>query len=413
MFPHLAFAAAAAISTAIGSVGDARSPPTAEQGRLLEVAANRPAVADGDNAWRYVLALPAPAGADLEAVSRSQIAWLEVVNRVGREKAGEDPLQDSPKPRDARSPGLSAITQACGTQKQAECIALLGSHSRAGWNAGDEQLLTRYRVVLMRNGWREMLPMRGDIHFAPYADLIDGQKLYFIRLLEDAQESDAAMLRAAFQADLRFWRMLQANADLLISKMIGVAGIRQHYFFVNEILRRLPREIQRHAIPDEWRHATNGAELSMWRVAAGEYAVAAGLAAAGRYGVEVTQEQPPEQVLRQIARNYVLFAREFETPLERFPTAAQGFKAKMAGDFADPSGYALRTGSIEALRQLALLVANMRIEGVPKAQVGKRLKSEAGRNPFTGQPYEWREAEGFVVFLGPGDRPSRERLFAY
>jgi hypothetical protein len=384
--------------------------PTTEQHRLEELWAARPSVGDDDNAFVLAIAVRAPSDADLDAVSRRQKAWYEAWSREGSKQAGPDPLAGQRPFKDSRTPALAAITQNCTTNVQVDCSALLaGVDPAIAWSAGDELLLARYRQLLGFKSWLETPFTHPDMPFGPYADLLDGQRLHLIRLFLDADHVDAAALRNGLDGDLRFWRTVQENADNLMSKMIAVAAIRQHFIYANETLRRLPVGKQRAAIPPQWRRVTSVQELSMWRVAAGEYLFAKG-AIADDPGIK--RAAWPAQ-FRASARQWVAFATTFDVPIEQFSAAARELSTHLEPEFTDSSGYGLRVATTESLRRAALLVADLRADGVPPGEVAARIAASTLRDPLTHAPFEWHEAQHSLVFLGPKDPPDRARTLVY
>ena len=55
-----------------------------------------------------------------------------------------------------------------------------------------------------------------------------------------ADDGDVAAASALLASDARFWRMVHASADSLITKMIAGAALRRHFEWGNLVLRGFP-----------------------------------------------------------------------------------------------------------------------------------------------------------------------------
>ena len=96
------------------------------------------------------------------------------------------------------------------------------------------------------------------------------QRLEFLRLRALADAGKVDEVRDALEADLTFWRLVFRNSDILITKMIALAAVRQHFFYGNLVLRHLPADKSATAIPASWTQPFTTEELSMLRTLAGE-----------------------------------------------------------------------------------------------------------------------------------------------
>ena len=85
-----------------------------------------------------------------------------------------------------------------------------------------------------------------------------------------AGQGKVAEVRAGLSADFDYWRGAQLNAETLIAKMIAVAALRNHFFFSNLVLRRLPADQVMSAMPPDWQRPFSDEERSMLLVMGGE-----------------------------------------------------------------------------------------------------------------------------------------------
>jgi hypothetical protein len=269
-----------------------------------------------------------------------------------------------------------------------------------------------------------------------YADVMDGQRLLLLGLRAAAARGDSELIRTTLDRDLRFWRETQQSADILITKMIAVAAIRQHFRYGNLLLREFPAARASQAIPESWQVEFTRAELSMLRVFAGELVYFEGMIRtswaradqaradsedfadgniAGRLIDGVPRLVPLQYHVNHLAEVYLAVGEGYEEPLPRYAETTKALKAKFArnGTKWTPETYAQRVGSIEGVRRAALLTVTLRARGVPVAAVPDELRSATLRNPFDGAPFEWDANEQAVVYTGPEEHKWRRTEFTY
>ena len=255
--------------------------------------------------------------------------------------------------------------------------------------------------MLARGRWFEVVPFLGEGPLPPFGEAFEGQRVQMLELRQAAAAGDAARVRDTLQADLAFWREVLKSSDILISKMIACSAIRNHFFFGNLVLRRMPPALQAEAIPPLWRQPLSTEEKSMFRAMAGEFEYARGRvewlrsADAGyeefdeEYEEDLVDEwlgkighrvRPWQRQLNHVADAYLGLAEAFTVPLDQYQRAEINFAERFADN---PVGnrittYALRVGSVEGMRRAALLTAELRSRAVP--EVGG-VRRGGGRKP--------------------------------
>jgi hypothetical protein len=77
------------------------------------------------------------------------------------------------------------------------------------------------------------------------------------------------------------------------------------------------------------------------------------------------------------------------------------------------SEYAVRVSDLEGIRRPALLVAELRSEGVAKEDVGQRMLRSDIVDSYTNEPFTWRDSSDSVVFHGlePHGRSQHEIIY--
>jgi hypothetical protein len=388
--------------------------------RLKQVFAERPVVADADNAFLDVYGFLSPADADAHEVG---------ARRAKAKSASADPKKPAFDTKEQRSQALSQVVDACRAAIARACASALERVKGEAPLSGIEQLLlARYEVLLGRRGWSEIGVTDPMAPRVTYEGAIEAQRLFLIRLRNVAAAGDAAKVRAALGRDIAFWRMVLSSSNMLVSKMIALAAIRQHFTFGSFVLRDLPPERATEAIPAQWREEFTLQERSMLRALAGEIMFAEKVMQAGEGRMLVSPDPEPggvfdklahrknrEPKLDEIADAYLSAAQAFQAPLHEYEAVAAKVHAEYARSRAgwDVSQYAERVGSAEGMRRAALLTVELRSQSVPVAGLPERLNSSPLRNPYNGQPFTWDAADQAIVFIGPEQRDNKRQAYLY
>jgi hypothetical protein len=419
---------------ALASCGPAKPDAMAT---LKKVFADRPTVADADNAFLDVHGFAAPEGVDPHELGARRVAWLEKF-RVDPETAGDDPGKPALDVKGSRSQALRQVIAACRAAVARACGSAL-ERVKGNLPLSDIEpvLLARYEVLLARRGWYEIGTAVPRAPLPSYEGTMEAQRLLLIRLGDAAAAGDVEKVRTTLSQDLAFWRRMLGSSDVLISKMMGLAGIRQHFSLGSHLLRVLPADRVMDAIPAQWHEEFSADELSMRRPMAGEIVLSEALykeAEAGLYGLDWMNEPGDELqdpvdrlmnrvsdvrssglTLGQIADYYLSAAEAFQAPLSEYEAAAAKLakrypSSKMGSDIGQ---YALRIGSAEGMRRAALLTARLRSHSVSVTELENRLGESPLRNPYNGQPFVWEAADQAIVYTGPEHRKFARQAYLY
>jgi hypothetical protein len=111
----------------------------------------------------------------------------------------------------------------------------------------------------------------------------------------------------------------------------------------------------------------------------------------------------------------------FEVPFPQYPLAIENFqpfleeaqKTSQSFNLYNPYGkalfgmgalffqdYQVRVTDLEGLRQLSLATAELRSQSISPEGVTKALEKSPYKNPYSGKPFSWDEANKSVVFQG-------------
>jgi hypothetical protein len=313
--------------------------------------------------------------------------------------------------------------------------------------------LQRYRTLLGLHAWRDAVPYHVNAPLPAYSPVTHAQRLYLLSMMQLAQRRDADAVREGLNADFAYWRAAQLQADLLIGKMIALAGLRNHFFYSNLVLRQLPADQAARAMPPDWAREFSADERSMYLVMAGEWMYSQSVLSSAAESVELigsdAEEFPAttidkwlsyltvpmfqvQDTLNGVADNHLRCAQQFAVPMNQYAAAKLAIENHLrdhphpisvynpVGDYflqmsesVTCVNYAYRVANPEGMRRAALLVAQLRARGIPRDAVGSEVARAELREPYTDAPFEWDAKTASVVFNLPEHHNGRRHDFYY
>jgi len=427
-------------------------PPSAAARRFEEIIAARPQVPARENAIVYLLGFNAHADQDPHEIGARRLVWLETY--TANTKPESDPLPDPLDLKSQGSPLIEPINKECGNDDRKSCADAFATIAREWQPTEMESLaLQRYRTLLGHRAWRDVVPLHMAAPLPAYGSVMHAQRLYHLSLLQLAAPGKVDAIRDGLSADLAYWRGAARTSELLISRMIAVAGMRNHFFFANLVLRRLPADQVMLAVSPEWQREFSADERAMHLVMAGEWKFSQGVlhsvldseemvesmgedyepSTIGRWLNYLARPMLKEQdTTNGIADRYLRFSEQFSVPLNQYPAVKLAIE-KRASEHPQPisiynpvgdyylreieavtyTDYAFRAANPEGIRRAALLVAQLRARGV-KADAAAEEVARAGlREPYTNAPFEWDSKRQSIVYTSPEDHHWRRHEFFY
>jgi len=405
--------------------------PSADYLHLERLIANRPPLGDAQNGYVYLLGIRAPADVDPRYLGERRLTWFETLDH-DMSRLNDDPGENGITFRNARAHDIGALADDCDSADWRKCQATFASiPDAARWNPTDLLLTARYRELIHYPAWREHVGNDIRQPIAGFADAIWGQRLLFLAM----RRADAQTLRDMLSRDHAFWRTVLGSSDTLLTKMIAVSALRQHYRFGNLLLRACSPAVMDSTIPDGWRRPLTREELSLESVLAGEIVQLKSLwrdPASNEF--EKTSRVPfyqPQDVANEMAADYRSVAAAFDVPLSEYLRVERQLLARPmnhvfpsrlydAGGYflrskvrASYEKYALRVAAVEAWRRAALITTQLRARGIPPERLPAELAAAALRNPFDGSSFVWSDADHAVVYEGTEDQPAARRRQVY
>lgn len=426
-------------------------PPIPEIAILKSLQDPDATIVSDENSYLYILGFSAPPDADPMALGLERHAWIQKARPEFTDDG--DPLPFGYDLSEERSDSVEQFAQTC-SDSEVECLRLLQSKGETleEWLTTERWLLDRYRTLLDMPEFREPVPIDLLAPLPSYGVIFEAQRLHLADIWLSAAKSDAAVVNAALERDLVYWRMVLQNSDALITKMIAAAAVARHFKLGNLALRRLPAELAADGIPASWRRQISDQERSMKRSLAGEWVffdesirkVAdedpfgdwTGLDEATTWDRVLSVVFKPfwqrQELANQHALNMLKISDAFSVPYNEVPRAIdraneieesvhQPFSRLynftgdlvMFANYSSFTNYALRATDLEGIRRAALLASELRADGVAENQVADHLLITEIVDPYTNKPFTWDDEAGAIVFYGlePYDRAKHKIIY--
>lgn len=437
-------------------------PPSEAALRLEEVFHNKPPVRNEENAYVYLMGFSVGEAEDPKEWGMRRIAWAHrLVDQVG-EHGSEGQPGASFDIRTARSPAVQALLEACRAVDRA-CLSALegGKETIAAWLDAEGWLLNRYRVLLAHPGWRETLPLDDRAPLPSYAEVLEAQKILFVRAWQLARRADAVGVKGLLEEDVRFWRQILDASDTLVAKLVATAALERHFTWSNIILRQLPTDQLLQGIPELWTEPISESERSMMSSLTGEWMLLANslkqladradFASRSRIMESAPDEEPvaqrlqslllapmfqPQDTINHRADLLLTMAEALHVPYEQYLDIVERARTRMSepdeeemmssmriynfvgnvlSAIATPDylSYGVRVADLEGVRRSALLAAELRSQRVAPEEVRQHLSEATLRNPYSGEPLLWNDDTEAIVFVGLAQPERRRYVMLY
>ncbi|WP_237065811.1 hypothetical protein [Microbulbifer guangxiensis] len=401
------------VAALIINLEDASPSPVAQQMRALVV--ERPKLDEASNAYVAALGFDGEKGASAQEWGRKKLDWLSSVTGNANEvDYGDTPGETWSVSRD-RDPRFRVFAS------DPDAFLSTDDAMLADWVADEAWLLDRYLTLTGYPHWRGGIPRNAAEPFVPFSDVMEGQKLLMGKAMLAAAAGNGDEVSALLERDLRFWRMVLAESELLITKMVAGAAVGRHFQLGNEILRRLAESDSPDVsgVPEAWREPLTVEERSLQRVMAGEWLygnrVLKDILESGEYEPMLSLLMKPlfqpQDLENRRAETLARWGAPLEVPLEDLTAALESTRRQLDNQgrglglynlpgrlltswevgLPEYEEYVVRVADLEGVRRAALLAAQLR--------AGNPAEESGLVNPYTGEPLPL-ENGSIVKFIG-------------
>lgn len=234
---------------------------------------NRTPVDVADNGYIYLLGFDAAKDLDPNIVGQTRIKWS---NEVIRPATGE--FLSFPDAHYSFEKELSKkfkkIIDAC-VQIGSDCMSGIHNNRELIQQSSQEIAwkVDRYLQLISYPAWLELAKVDIHLPLPSFGDVMKTQRLSFVHSF--ATENNKTIVEL-LDRDLRFWRTVLKNTDMLIAKMIAVAAIKNNFSWTNYYFLGLDVDNKSEFLPTKLMQPFTNEELSMRRCLIGEWFFYAG-----------------------------------------------------------------------------------------------------------------------------------------
>lgn len=336
-------------------------------------------------------------------------------------------------------PGMELLSNHC-KPSTSDCIKTVVDNSEeiALTIKEGRWVIDRYSDLIEHRTWVENIYLDVRLPFPGYQHFLDAQRLYMADIFMRRDTLSAEDIRQALEKDLIFWRRVQQDSAILITKMISLVAIQQNFYWTNQLICHSPVDEQFNLLSHTHQTPLGKNELSMYRVLVGEWTFGS------RFIFDVPEEMAEwgdeyanlsrarvffqfQATVNLMAEQHAALLRHIDRPLDEYPHALASMdqiynQESQLGYFFKPANavgrilvavaapaygdYFVRVSDIEGQRRALVLVHQLRQQQIPLDQVAEAIAASDIRNPYTGDAFEWDAELQAVVFTGlqRGDR---------
>jgi hypothetical protein len=429
-------------------------PPSEEALRFAQMYANRPQVADEQNAFVYMIGMSV---APVHDPKQAGVAMIEAARKNTAEGVVTEyshPAYQQTKFTDVHNKETQEFIDSCKSLDE-KCLALNGKPlPDIQLESMDAVLLNRYRDLVSLPEWQDIYHRGLSGPMPSFGPAMSGQILSILDIWRNAESRGAKTTIAMLDADARFWRKVLVSSDSLITSMVAVAALKKNLYWTNVVIRRLSSNNITADLPPIWLNPITDEERSMESAWVGEWAMGEhllrGLSEGGRH--EMNEDNNPfatgighwlglpllqiQDTINLRAEELSFLVKKYNVKYEELPTVVAKFNdgTETLGydeiSFPDilynPVGkvlnfvgmptypdYMNRVFDLEGGR-LALLIAHqLRSEQTPREKIKEALAASSYCNPYTNQPFVWDDASQSIVFEGLDTGKRKRYSFPY
>lgn len=397
---------------------------------------NKAAVDPLDNGYLYFLGFDVEKTLDPKTVGAERVQWSKEAIRSSSEEflmfpqAYEDFQKKIPKV-------IKNLIDLC-SQVSIDCINSINNQREFinQWSGQDLWVIGRYRELIEHKAWLELAEVDVRLPLPNYSYVMKAQRLTFIHAFSTMPIDDGEIIIDLLNQDLRFWRLMLKDTDMLIGKMIAVAAIKNNFLWTNHFLLKMKNTAQLNIDLIALNQPFTEEELSMRRCLIGEwffaYSIVDPLAVVDvdnmTAKILIKFVYKEQDTLNMVAENLNSIVSELDVPLASFEKSLREYQGKeirkktlvdyllnpynLGGQYlsdAAPASmyteYVVRTKDLEGFRRGLLLSIEM-------------MSSVANKNslyfsPYDTKPFVLNRKQQSVTAIGLGGGERAQQTYYY
>jgi hypothetical protein len=245
-------------------------PPTATAIEFAQFWDSRKPVNAADNGYIYVAGFDAASDELPELVGEKRIQWSNATVKDAAEK--QELFRAEYRPEEAFIREIKTSFEQCKVIDKV-CIAAIEKNKARiiEWSEAEHVIGERYTQLISHQGWLELSPVDVNSPIPNFALVLKAQRLAYMREFSARKPGERARLAGFLDTDLRFWRTVLRDTDMLIAKMIATVAIKNNFLWTNYFLLSLNNEERNTTARQTLEKPFTDMELSMYRSLVGEW----------------------------------------------------------------------------------------------------------------------------------------------
>ena len=246
-------------------------PPSATAMEFTHSWENRNPVPAADNGYIYLLGFDVAEDLEPWAVGQERIKWSNEVIFPGEDEFLSFPQDYNDFQKNTPQP-VKDILDGCA-QITLDCINSINSQREMihQWSQTNPWIVDRYKQLIAHKAWLELAKVDMRLPLPNYADVMKAQRHTFMLAYSNLQNAGNENIVDLLEQDLRFWRMVLRDTDMLIGKMIAVVAIQNNFIWTNHLLLRLDDSDRSDLVLAMHYQPFTNEELSIRRIMIGEW----------------------------------------------------------------------------------------------------------------------------------------------
>lgn len=252
-------------------INSSDKPPSQTALEFQQAYDNRKPVSEADNGYIYLAGFDAASDEAPEAVGAKRIKFSKDFIK-GLESNNKDIFRAEYNPEEAFIKEVKTVFDQCAVINKV-CIEEINKNSAriVEWSQAEALIGGRYTKLITHSSWLELVPMDMNLPTPTFGLVLKAQRLAFIQELAASEPQHPDRVVELLNKDLRFWRVVLRDTDMLIGKMVAAAAIKNNFLWTNQFLLSLDQNKRSSVIPSVAQQTFTDEELSLRRSLIGEW----------------------------------------------------------------------------------------------------------------------------------------------